>query len=75
MSLRMYTRMRGIRSARLQSKEVGRGRWRKIHVQAAHRALNASSFSALGNIQGDSRKFLGHIKRHFGSQISSESSR
>ena len=27
----------------------------------------------IGNIQGDSRKFLGHFKCHFGQQISSES--
>ena len=29
----------------------------------------------IGNIQGDSRKFLGHFKCHFGPQISSESNR
>ena len=37
--------------------------------------LHSYNYIDLANIQGDGRKFLGHFKRHFMSQIPSESSK
>ena len=49
-----------------------------MNAEILHRAkypdaLKIPSFKPGGNIQGESRKFLGLFKRHFGSQILSES--